>query len=131
MNELSLLIILHASMKAENLRFIQWLPRVTNFGIAVFLSLFSLDVFNEGYPALQLIQNLFLHLLPALSMLLILAVSWHRPMAGGVVLPILAVVYAWMSRHNLSAVAAISGPLLATGVLYWLSHRTRTAYRKG
>jgi len=118
-------------MKAEHLRFIQWLPRVANFGIAVFLSLFAMDVFSEGYRPLQLAQNLFLHLLPALSMILILFVSWRRPMAGGLVLPLLAVAYAWMSRHNLSAVAAISGPLLVTGLLYWVSHRTRTSYRRG
>lgn len=118
-------------MKAENLRFIQWLPRVANFGLAVFLSLFALDVFSEGHSWLKLIQNLFIHLLPALSMLLILAVSWQRPMAGGFVLPLLAVIYAWMSRHNLAAVAAISGPLMATGILYWISNRSRKAYRKG
>jgi hypothetical protein len=110
-------------MKTESHRFIIWLPRIVNLALALFLSIFSLDVFEEGYSIGKLILALLMHLLPSLALIILLGVSWKRPQAGALVFPLLALSYAWISRNNLSAIAAIGLPLLITGLLYWWSYR--------
>ena len=54
-----------------------WTPRVLCLLFAVFLSLFALDVFNEGYGFWKTILALLMHLIPTWIVLAILAISWR------------------------------------------------------
>ena len=60
-----------------------WTPRVLCLLFAVFLSLFALDVFNEGYGFWKTILAFFMYLVPTWIVLAILAISWCWEWAGG------------------------------------------------
>jgi len=59
-----------------------WTPRVLCLLFAVFLSLFALDVFNEGYGFWKTILALLVHLIPTWIVLAVLAISWRWEWAG-------------------------------------------------
>lgn len=60
---------------------------------------------------------------PALLLLLILTVSWRYPMAGGIILPVLALVLAILESGSKTVINPLILPVLITGLLYWLSYK--------
>ena len=55
-----------------------WIPRVLAMVFAVFLALFATTVFLEGKDFFETSENFVTHLIPALSVIAILAVGWRR-----------------------------------------------------
>jgi hypothetical protein len=91
----------------------------------MFLSVFALDVFDEGYGPWQTIAALLLHLVPTFVVVIVLVIAWRREWVGTVLFSALAVLYVvWMwGRFPLVAYLSISGPLLLAGILFlfnWL-----------
>lgn len=106
-----------------------WTPRVLLILYALFLVIFSLDVFEEGRSTSEIAMGLLIHNLPSLLLLVVLAASWRREWIGAITCAVLGVFYiawAWGS-FPLSAYLAISGPLFLIAILYTLAWR----YRKG
>jgi hypothetical protein len=110
-----------------------WTPRVLTMLFALFLSLFALDVFNEGYGFWKTILALFIHLIPTWIVLAVLAVSWRWGLVGFVVYSALGAYYVvttW-GRMQWSVYPVIAGPLFLLGALFladWLC-RVRLAPR--
>ena len=99
-----------------------WSPRILGILVAVFIGIFALDAVNEGAAAF------LIHLIPALFLLLTVALAWRRPWLGGLIFVALAVYYATSVSGHLDWVLAIAGPLLVVGVLFlwsWLRLRVR------
>lgn len=46
--------------------------------------MFSLDVFEPGLTAGEIIRGLFMHNIPALFLLIILIISWKHEIVGGI-----------------------------------------------
>jgi hypothetical protein len=46
--------------------------------------MFSLDVFEPGLTAGEIIMGLFMHNIPALFLLIILIISWKHEIVGGI-----------------------------------------------
>ena len=61
---------------------LHWTPRILALLFAVFLSLFALDVFGEGYGFWKTILALVMHLIPTGIVLAVLAVSWRWQWLG-------------------------------------------------
>lgn len=104
----------------------------SDLGIAVslFLALFALDAFTPGKPPGRALTNLTIHLVPAGTVLGIVALSWRRAWIGGAAFILLAGAYALTVRFRPDWVLAISGPLLMVGVLFlwsWRSDQRRNA----
>jgi CHASE2 domain-containing sensor protein len=102
-----------------------WTSRILGIAVSVFLGLFALDAFAPGKPLARALADFAIHLVPAAVVLTIVALSWRRPWIGGVAFVLLAAAYALTVRFRLDWVLAISGPLLAVGVLFlwsWRSH---------
>jgi hypothetical protein len=101
-----------------------WIPRGLVILDAIFISLFALDVFGEGYDFLNLLQALAIHLLPSAVILISLAIAWRWEWIGGILFIALGIAYivtAWGAFHW-SAYAVIAGPLLLSGclfIIYW------------
>ncbi len=79
-----------------------WTPRVLCLLFAVFLSLFALDVFNEGYGFWKTILALFMHLVPTWIVLAVLAISWRWEWAGALLFACLGTWYlisTWGRMH--------------------------------
>ena len=111
----------------DRMRLINWIPRILNIALIIFFLLLSV----EGLDTLESIRtnsgNFFMFISPALLLLLILTVSWRYPMAGGIILPVLALVLATLESGTKTAINPLILPVLITGLLYWLSYRvTRT-----
>lgn len=71
-------------MKKTANKFIYWTPRILSIIFILFLSLFSLDVFEMNMGFWGTILGLFMHNIPALILLLILLISWKYEIVGGI-----------------------------------------------
>lgn len=105
-----------------------WTPRILGLLFAAFLSLFALDVFDQGFGFWETVLALLMHLIPTGIVLVVLAVSWRWERIGAILFMALGIWYlltAW-GRFHWSAYVVISGPLLLVGVLFLASWLNRT-----
>jgi len=113
-------------MNTVSRRLLFWTPRAACIAFAVFLSLFALDVFNEGYGFWKTLLALLIHLVPVYVVLAVLAVAWRWEWIGAMGFAALAVWYVkgvW--RRHPDWVVSIAGPLAVIAVLFfinWLRH---------
>jgi len=103
-----------------------WIPRIAGIAMALFLSLFALDAFNDK-SFIDALPGFLMHLRPAALVLLVVALSWRIPLAGAVGFSLLALGYAMMVHWRPDWIAVISGPLLVVAVLFLVSARYRPA----
>jgi len=89
----------------------------------MFLSLFALDVFNEGYGFWETIIALLIHLVPVYIVAIVLVIAWRWEWVGAILFIALALFYLVLSwgRFHWSAYLGISGPLVLLGVLFMLN----------
>jgi len=118
-------------MKRPVKRLLFWTPRVLCILLAVFVSLFALDVFGEGYGFWGTMLALLMHLIPTGVILIVLAISWRWEWVGGILFTALGVLYLAMfwGQFDWSAYLAISGPLLLVGVLFMINWLYRARLR--
>ena len=109
-------------------RFFFWTPRVLCILFAVFISVFALDVFSEGYGFGETILALLIHLIPTFLVVIALVIAWRREMVGVILFIALALLYLVSSRGK---GWIISGPLFLISGLFlfdWL-YRARLKTR--
>ncbi len=90
-----------------------WTPRVLCLLFAVFLGLFALDVFNEGYGFWKTILALFIHLIPTWIVLGVLAISWRWGWASAL-LSVCVVAWYVISTWGRNALVCVSVHLRST-----------------
>ena len=113
-------------MAAMSDRLLLWSPRILGTLVSVLLGMFALDAFGPEKPILEAVPDFFIHLIPALTVLGLVVLSWRREWVGGLACIALAVLYALSvgSRHA-DWVLLISGPLLIVGALFLWSWQHR------
>ncbi len=101
-------------------RALYWAPRALGLLFAVLLSLFSFDVFGEGYGLWETALALLIHLVPTGIVLVVLVIAWRWEWIGGFLFLLLAAMYPVFFRGNFhwTAVLVISGPAALTGILF-------------
>jgi hypothetical protein len=89
----------------------------------IFISLFALDVFGEGYSAPETIIALFMHLIPTILLILVLVLSIKNPRLGGAMFILVGVTYLIMTSGKMDIVTKfiIGGPPIIAGVLFLFS----------
>lgn len=99
------------------------IARILVILFAVFISLFALDVFEEGVPLGQIVVALLIHLIPTYVILIILWASWKRPLIGGILFMLLGLFYI-LSAHNQAFLAylLIAGPPFLIGLLFLIGY---------
>lgn len=102
-----------------------WLPRISGIFFILFLSLFSLDIFQPGMSAGEIALGLFMHNIPSFVLAIFLALSWKYEIVGGIGFILAGLLYivalAMSSRfewYMLSWALIISGPAFAIGGLF-------------
>ena len=118
-------------MKTPPKRLLYWTPRVLCILFALFISLFALDVFGEGYGLCMTVLALLMHLIPTAILLIALAISWRWEWVGGIVFPGLGALYlvmAWGQFHW-PVYLTISGPLFLLGLLFLINWFYKTELR--
>jgi len=122
-------------------KIIFWTPRILAIMFILFLSLFSLDVFEGNYGFWGTILGLFMHNIPTLILLVVLLISWKREIVGGIVFCLAGLLYiarlAFTAITNppfhwyyLSWSLTIAGPALLIGILFlvgWSKKRKKNA----
>ena len=103
-----------------------WMPRILCILFALFLSVFALDVFNEGYGIGETILALFIHLTPTILIIVALVIAWRWEWVGTILFVFLSLLYLAMSRGK---GWLVSGPLLFIAVLFLSSHLYRLRAR--
>ncbi len=110
-----------------------WAPRALCIAFAIFISLFALDVFEEGRGFWDTTLALLMHLIPTFLLLAVLAVSWRREWIAGIFFPLLGVLYvvwAWNRPFgSWSLFLLMAGPLVLTGALFLLNWHYRSELR--
>jgi hypothetical protein len=96
---------------------IYWTPRALCIAYALFLALFSLDVFNEGLGFGRTLQALAIHLIPAAIVVAILVLAWRWEWIGTVLLGGAALYYSLrtMQNVNLSEAVKVNWILVVAG----------------
>ncbi len=114
-------------MNTRTKRLLFWTPRVLCILFAMFLSVFALDVFSEGYGFWQTIGALLLHLVPTFIMVIVLVIAWRWEWIGAVLFIALALFYLVSSwgRFQWSTYLVIPGPLVLIGVLFLFNWKYR------
>jgi hypothetical protein len=113
-------------------RFLYLAPRILGVLMAIFISLFALDVFDGGYSFWRAVGAFLVHLLPTYLVIIALVLAWRWEWIGAMVfigLGVFYVVWGW-GRFPLAAYFAISGPLVVIGVLFLLNWLFRGQLRE-
>ena len=79
------------------MRALFWAPRLLTVLFILFLGLFALDVFSEGYGPWETVVALFMHLIPHMILAVILIVAWRWEWVGAVFF----FVIGWIYRHEI------------------------------
>ena len=113
--------------KRKGNKWLYWIPRILAILFTVFISLFALDVFAEGYTFWQAIGAFFIHLVPVYILLIALAIAWRFELVGGIAFIILGLWYVIMTfnRAHYSAILLIPVPLFIIGILFLVNFLIR------
>ena len=107
------------------LKIIFWLPRLLIIAFILFLSLFALDVFSEGYGFWETLLALFMHLIPTLLLLVLVIATWKRPLVAGILfLGVAIIFFFWFHGYeSWQGFLIVDLPLIVVGVLFLLNHK--------
>jgi hypothetical protein len=74
-------------------KIIHWAPRIAAILIILFISLFSLDVFEMEASPLELLGGFLIHNIPSIIMIVLLIFAWKRPVVGFVAFLVAAALF--------------------------------------
>jgi hypothetical protein len=120
-------------MKSVSKRLLYWVPRILTILVAVFVSVFALDVFDEHLPFWRLVLALLMHLIPTFVLLIGLALAWRWEWIGALAYFALGVLYifSFAGRFPLLTCVVIAGPLFLIGALFGMNWILRKGMRGG
>jgi hypothetical protein len=118
-------------MKKPVKRVVFWMPRILCVLFAVFISLFALDVFGEGYDFWETIVALLMHLIPTGIILIALVIAWRWEWVGAILFVVLGVWYTIMAwgEFGWTTYLVIVGPLFLVGALFLVNWLYRAELR--
>lgn len=119
---------------------IYWLPRIASILFLLFLVMFSLDVFGNGYSFWETVLGLFMHNIPVFILTILLIIAWKHEWVGAIAFILGGLFYitqliitASMNTfewYYLSWSLTIAGPAFAVGILFWINWRMKKKYSK-
>lgn len=107
-----------------------WTPRILSILFVLFLSLFALDVFGEGYNFWQTALALLIHLIPSIVLVAALVLAWRWEWVGAALFIGFGIWYLVISwgKFNWTAPVVIAGVPMLVGVLFlvgWIYRKRR------
>ena len=115
-------------MNKNRRRWLYWLPRGLSILFALFISIFALDVFGEGYSFGETLVALFMHLIPTFIIVIALLIAWRWERIGAALFIALAIFFLIMSGGE---GWIIGGPLLLLGVLFLFDWQVNARLKAG
>ncbi|MCA9955760.1 MAG: hypothetical protein H6657_00530 [Ardenticatenaceae bacterium] len=107
-------------MNTNTKQLLYWLPRVLSIAFALFISIFALDVFGEGYSFWETLVALFMHLIPTFIIVAVLLIAWRWERVGAALFLALALYYIYLTDAQWLIIPI---PLIIVSVLFLVSWR--------
>ena len=108
---------------------IYWSPRICCIALVAFMSLFALDVFEEGYSPGEMLVGFLMHMIPMLALASVLVIAWRWPWVGAVVFGLAALAFLFLTvaggLPGLGTFLIIGAPLLMIALLFALNAKWR------
>ena len=105
-----------------------WAPRILTLTFIAFLSLFALDVFNEGLGFWRTLLALLMHLVPCFVLAAVLILAWRWEWIGAALYAAAGIYYVVMVAALRKPLAVklnwdlvIAGPALLIAGLFWVN----------
>ncbi len=118
-------------MEQSTGKFVYWAPRVLSLLFVLFLAMMSLDVFEMEGGFGQIALALFMHNIPALILLAIVAVAWRYEIVGAIGFFLGGIIYIGLLLRNpfewyyLAWAVQISGVAFLIGALFLVGWNKR------
>ena len=122
-------------------RFVFWTPRILAIVFILFLTLFSLDVFDGNYGFWGTLLALFMHNIPTLVLIAVLIISWKYEVVGGIAFILAGLLYVGIMLYNtliqtfewymVSYSFIIAGPAFLVGILFLVGWKRKKKVGKG
>jgi len=114
-------------------QFIFWAPRILAILFILFLSLFSLDIFDGNYGFWETILGLFMHNIPSMVLLIILIISWKYELVGGIIFNLVGLFYGILFFKEMNSfqwdmvlgMLTIAGPAFLVGFLFLIGWKQK------
>lgn len=103
-------------------KIIHWAPRIASILIILFISLFSLDVFEMEASPLELLGGFLMHNIPSILLIVMLVFAWRRPVVGFVAFLAAAALFTIFFVRNLDSLPAlllVVFPILLIALLFY------------
>ena len=126
------------AMKKKNQKinkWIYWLPRLISVLFILFLAMFSLDVFGNGYGFWGTVLALIMHNIPVFILTILLIISWKHELVGAIAFILAGLLYivqivinSFMNQfewYYLSWSLTIAGPAFLTGILFYINWHSK------
>jgi hypothetical protein len=102
------------------LKTLRWVARILTILFILFIGLFSIDVFFEGYGFPEVLIAFFMHNVPTILLTACLIVAWKKPKIGGVLFILLALasLIFFKTYNDLIVVLLITMPPAVIGLIF-------------
>ncbi len=106
-------------------KILYWASRVLGVLVIIFISLFALDIFGQGYSFWQTVAGLLVHLIPSFALIITLLIAWKQERIGGVIYILLGLYYFYSMHDRILFKLPIAGPLLLLGILFLVQKKNK------
>lgn len=117
-------------------KILYWTPRLLSILFICFLTLFSLDMFESGMSAGEVMLGLLMHNIPSIIMIVLLIIAWRKEIVGAISyfnVGILYIGFVTFSVVNsglqwylaITFSITIAGPAFIIGVLFLINWKKR------
>jgi hypothetical protein len=102
---------------------LKWIARILMIVFILFLTMFSLDVFDMEGTLLEKLGGFVMHSIPSLILVAVLLVSWRNPLLGGILTLASAAALTLRFRiQGITELATLALPLVVVGILFIAAH---------
>jgi hypothetical protein len=123
--------------KIKRKKILYWTPRILSILFILFLSIFSLDIFDLDLGFWGTIVGLFIHLIPSFILTILLVVAWKYELVGGIAFILSGILYIvrllinpQLEWYMLSWSLIIAGPAFIVGILWILNWKNKKNLKK-
>ena len=108
-----------------------WTPRVICILFALFLVIFSFDVFEGAHGFWDIALGLLMHNLPTIGLFVTLYFTWRREWIAAIIFPAIGVAFdvAFWGKGPLLNYILLTGPLFLLGILFLVNWIYRAELR--
>ena len=117
-------------------KILYWAPRILSILFICFLTLFSLDVLEQGKSTGKILIGLFMHNIPSIIMIILLVIAWRKESVGAICylgagflyigVVTFSVINSELPWYVITRSLTVAGPTFIIGILFLINWKKRT-----